>query len=123
MRAVGGGRSTPRPWSSPGTPTTSAPRAENRRVTGTYPGFSIATVSPGSSSTRATRSMACWAPQVTTTVSSVAATDRDRLPGPEQHPGTQVDGLLGAAGDHDRVLGGRNRPRPAHPSGDGPPQP
>src|ERR1700684_4199304 len=47
MRAVGGSRSTTRPWSSTGTPTTSAPRAENRRVTGTYPGFSIATVSPG----------------------------------------------------------------------------
>src|SRR5580700_7995286 len=82
MRAEGGSRSTTRPWSSTGTPTTLAPSAPNRRTTGTYPGSSTATQSPGSSKIRATRSMACWAPQVITTVSSAAATDRDRATQP-----------------------------------------
>src|SRR5580704_2126511 len=82
MRAEGGSRSTTRPWSSTGTPTTFAPRAPNRRRTGTYPGSSTATQSPGSSKIRATRSTACWVPEVTTTVSSPAATDRDRATQP-----------------------------------------
>ena len=82
MRAEGGSRSTTRPWSSTGAPTTLMPRASNRRITGTYPGSSTGSQSPGSSRTRVTRSMACWVPQVTTTVSSVAATDRDRATQP-----------------------------------------
>ena len=49
--------------------------------------------------------------------------DRDAVAGLEQDPGDQVDGMLGAGGDHHRVFSGRHRSRPGHPAGDGPPQP
>ena len=49
--------------------------------------------------------------------------DRDTVAGLEQDPGDQVDGVLGAAGDDDRVFPGRHRSRPGHPAGDCPPQP
>ena len=49
--------------------------------------------------------------------------DRDAVAGLEQDPGDQVDGMLGAAGDDDRVFSGQHRSRPGDPAGDGPPQP
>ena len=49
--------------------------------------------------------------------------DRNAVAGLKQDPGDQVDGMLGAGGDHHRVFSGRHRSRPGHPAGDGPPQP
>jgi len=49
--------------------------------------------------------------------------DRDSIAGLQQDAGHQVDGVLGATGDHDAVFAGRDRTRPSHPAGDGPPQP
>src|SRR5437016_12103361 len=49
--------------------------------------------------------------------------DSDAVARLEQDPGHQVDGMLGATGDHNRAFGGRHRSRPGHPADDGPPQP
>jgi len=49
--------------------------------------------------------------------------DRDAVAGLEQDPGDQVDGMLGAAGDDDRVFSRGHRSRPGDPAGDRPPQP
>ena len=58
-------------------------------------GFSTSTVSPGSSSTRATRSMPCWLPLTTITLSALAAD----APGAEacRHPLSQRQEALGDA--------------------------
>jgi hypothetical protein len=68
--------STTSPSASTGTGTTSAPREASSRRGGPYPGVSTATGSPGASSTRATRSTACWVPLVTTTWPGPAWTAR-----------------------------------------------